>query len=357
MEALQETLARLSFSQSKRQRFYALMRDFVADGMPVFDALKSLHAGCQQLSLFPQEVLSSLMTAMRGAGGSPATLGEALSKWVDPVESALIDAGQRAGRLEAGLSEVHSMMEVKARIRGTIISSMTYPAILLLMLGGFMWMMSSHIIPIMQDILPRARWSFSARVLGGISDNTGLILGSLFGAIALVAFGFAVTATKWVGPVREALDKWVMPWSVYLQIQASMLLISISMMVESGVPVGSAISQLHAIGSSWQREHLERMQSRMRRGRNEAEAIVGLVGDNSMFDKETAWEVRMYGGRTTFATSLKSLAMRGIARLERRLVVQANMIRNILMALVAGLLALTAASFMSITMSLTSRAV
>lgn len=136
-----------------------------------------------------------------------------------------------------------------------------------------------------------------------------------------------------------------------------MLLISISMMVESGVPVGSAISQLHAIGSSWQREHLERMQSRMRRGRNEAEAIVGLVGDNSMFDKETAWEVRMYGGRTTFATSLKSLAMRGIARLERRLVVQANMIRNILMALVAGLLALTAASFMSITMSLTSRAV
>lgn len=353
--AVQETLDKLSFGQEKRIKFYCLMRDFIKDGIPVYEALKDIEAGSRQMKMFPRTLVAGLMSAMRGGNGAPASLGEALSKWVEPVEAALIDAGQRSGKLETGLHEVVDMMMSKRRIKSTIVGAMIYPVMLLFMLGGFLWMVSSEIIPIMADIVPRAKWPVLAQILGHIADHATLILALLFGSFFAATTAFAVTASRWCGEARDYFDRHIMPWSSYCQIQSAMVLVSISMMVESGVPVGSAIGQLHMIGTAWQRNHFERMQSRMRKGKTEAESIVGLSREESMFDPETAWEVRMYGARTSFARSMKNLAMRALERLEGRLKSQAIVLRNVLLFMVSAMLALTFASFTAVTMSISKR--
>lgn len=352
---LQFTLDRLSFGQEQRIRFYTMLREFIKDGIPVYEALKDIDAGSKELRMFPQSLTSGLMSAMRGASGSPRSLGEALTDWVDPVEAALIDAGQTSGRLETGLHEVVAMMHAKRRIRSTILSSMAYPVMLLLMLGGFLWMISHEIIPVMAEVLPRVKWPPIARVLGGIADHATLFLFLLFGSIIVIGAGFVATAGRWYGAARDFCDRYVMPWSSYCQIQASMTLISIAMMIEAGVPVATAIHQLHRIGTSWQGNHYERMFARLRKGKTEAEAIVGSARGEGMFDAETAWEVRMYGARTNFSTAMRNLALRAIDRLEVRLKKQANLLRNILLIFVAGMLALTFSSFMAITMSVSKR--
>lgn len=341
-----------SLGQAKRLLFYGLMRDFVRDGIPIYDALREIESGSKSLKMFPTEILNSIMMAMRGQGGrAPRTLGEALRDWVPPVEAALIDAGEQAGKLAEGLDEVTNLIAAKTKITGTIIGAMVYPVILTLMLGGFLWMISAHLIPVLEDILPRDKWPSMGRLLGWISDHSVAIIALLFGSIFLVATTFIATATRWAGQQREVFDRFVAPWSVYLEVQAAMILTSLSMLIAAGVPVSSSLAQMHAIGSPWQRYYLERIQGRMRRGMSEADAIAGSAGDGSLFDAWTVWEIRMYGSRTSFARSLKSLASRSMDRLGKRIQVQFSVLRNVLMLLVAGMLGMTFASFMQITMS------
>lgn len=341
-----------SLSQAKRLLFYGLMRDFVRDGIPVYDALREIESGSKTLKMFPPEILNSIMLAMRGQSGrAPRTLGEALRDWVPPVEAALIDAGEQAGKLAEGLDEVTNLIAAKTRIKGTIIGAMVYPVILMLMLGGFLWMISAHLMPVLEDILPRDKWPAMGRFLGWVSDHSVVIIVLLFGSVILIAATFMATSSRWAGQRREMFDRFVAPWSVYLEVQSAMILTSLSMLIAAGVPVSSSLAQMHAIGSPWQRYYLERIQGRMRRGMAEADAIAGTAGDGSLFDAWTTWEIRMYGSRTSFAKSLKSLASRSMDRLDKRIRMQFGVLRNVLMVVVAGMLGMTFASFMQITMS------
>lgn len=354
---MKEFFAKLAFGQSTRMRFYAMMRDFVKDGVPVYDALKEIEAGSKKLKFFPPEVISDLMMSMRGrAGKAPRTLGESLKPWVDPVEAALIDAGEQSGRIADGLNEVTNLIKAQSKISATVIGSMIYPVALLLLLGVFLWMVSSQIIPVMSEILPREKWPTIGRVLGVISDNSWLILGAIFGSIAILMIAFFMTAGKWTGPARDFFDRYIPPWSIARQMRASMILTSISMLMEAGVPVSSAMGQLHAIGSPWQRVHMEHIQGRMRRGMSEADAIAGNETSVSLFDPVTAWEIRMYGARSSFATTLRGLSERAMERITNRIKSQFAVMRNLLLVLVAAMLGITFGSFMQITMAVGKQA-
>lgn len=346
-----------SFGQGKRLLFYRLMRDFIKDGIPVYDALREIEKRSKTLKMFPPAIIKNLMLAMRGQNGrAPRTLGESLREWVPPVEAALIDAGEQAGRLGDGLGEVTNLIEAKTKITGAIVGAMVYPVILLLMLGGFLAMVSMQLIPVMEDILPRAKWPAIGRFLGWVSDHSVVILVILFGSIFGIAGAFGVSATRWSGVRREWADRFVPPWSIYLEVQAAMILTALSMLIAAGVPVSAALAQMHAIGSNWQRHYLERIQGRMRRGMQEADAIAGEPGEGSMFDAWTAWEIKMYGSRTSFAQSLKALASRAMERLEKRIRLQFGILRNVLLVVVAGMLGMTFASFMQVTMSVSKQA-
>lgn len=346
-----------SFGQAKRLLFYGLMRDFVKDGIPVYDALREIEAGSKTLKMFPAAIVNNIMLSMRGQNGrAPRTLGESLINWVPPVEAALIDAGEQAGRLGDGLDEVTNLIVAKSKITSTIVGSMIYPVILLLMLGGFLWMVSSQLIPVMEDILPRSKWPAIGRFLGWVSDNSIVILVLLFGSLSALTAVFVWSASRWSGVRRETFDRFVPPWSVFREVQAAMILTALSMLISAGVPISSALAQMHGIGSAWQRYYMERIQGRMRRGMAEADAIAGQSGDGSLFDAQTAWEIRMYGSRTSFAQSLKSLSARAMARLDIRIRMQFGILRNLLLVIVAGMLGMTFASFMQITMSVGKQA-
>lgn len=350
-------LAKLAFGQSVRLRFYAMMRDFVRDGIPVYDVLRDIENSSKKLRIFPHEVISDLMMSMRGRTGRvPRTLGESLKPWVDPVEAALIDAGEQSGQIATGLHEVTNLIAAQTKIRGAVIGSMIYPIVLLLLLGVFMWMVSSQIMPVMTEILPRDRWPIMGRVLGWISDHSWWILGGLFGFILLTVVAFVATVGRWTGPVRDVFDQYIPPWSISRQMRASMLLTSISMLMEAGVPVNSAVAQLHAIGSPWQRKHMERIQGRMRRGMSEAESISGSEDGGSLFDPVTAWEITMYGSRTSFGKTLKGLSERAMERITNRIKTQFAVMRNLLLVLVATMLGLAFGSFMQITMAVGKQA-
>lgn len=344
------------FGIKKRLRFYALIRDFAKDGIPVYDALVKINGSFDDagLNLFPQGIIQSLMLSMRGGQGSvPATFGEALKPYVEPVEAAMIDAGERSGNLPKGLDEVIRMVETKSRISGVVTGNLAYPVFLLLMLAVLLYMVSSTMLPTLEEIKPRSTWPGVAKSFGWIADNAPYLLGFLFGTILLVAIAFMATASRWTGDVRVFMDKWIAPWSIYRSIQASMILTSLSTFISAGVPVLTSIKQIHQIGTPWQQWHMDMMQSRSRYGTSEAVAIVG--DDYVLFDRMTTWEIKLYAERTNFAAILNNIGERSVDRLEASISKVMKIVQIIVLSLVAGMIALVASSFMQVTMSMSGQ--
>lgn len=354
--AVEAAIARFGFGGSVRVTFYTLMRDSIKDGIPVFEALREIEHGSKQLRLFPAHVIGDILNAIRGKRSQgPKTLGEALRPWADPVEATLIDAGEQSAKLDVGLNEAANLVQLKNRLQRTIIGEMTYPVILVLMLSGFLWMISSELIPVMQDIQPRVKWPAMARLLGWIADHSTFISAALLGSMVSLAVVFLISAPRWTGQLRDKFDRWVPPWTIYRKIQSAMVLNAISMLMDAGIPTSSAVNQLGAIGSPWQRMHMDRIQARMRRGKSDSEAIAGEPGEG-MFDPMTGWEITMYGTRSNFAESMKGLSQRSTDRVERAIKTSLGLLRNLLMVLVTVMLGMTFSSFMQITMSMSQRA-
>lgn len=354
--AIETTIAKLGFSGSVRITFYNIMRDSVRDGIPVFEALREIDNGAKELRLFPSKVIGDILSAMRGKRShGPKTLGEAVRPWADPVEATLIDAGEQSARLHDGLDEAANLVKLKVRLRTTVIAEMTYPALLILMLTGFLWMISSELIPVMQDIQPRIKWPATAKVLGWIADHATMLNVGMLGSMICLAIVFLASATRWTGEMRDLFDRWIPPWTIYRKVQSAMIISALAMLMKAGVPTSNAVSQLGAIGSPWQRMHMDRIQARMRRGKSDAEAIGGESGEG-MFDPMTSWEIKMYGARSNFAEALKDLSARSTERVEKAIKSSFVLLRNVLMVLVTGMLAMTFSSFMQITMSMSQRA-
>lgn len=353
--AVEMAVAKLGFGGSVRVTFYTLMRDSIRDGIPVFEALREIENGSKQLRLFPAQVIGDILAAMRGKRSQgPKTLGEALRPWADPVEATLIDAGEQSAKLDVGLNEAANLVQLKNRMKATVIGQMTYPVVLVLMLTGFLWMISSELIPVMQDIQPRVKWPALAKVLGWIADHSTWISAGLLGSIIGIGVAFFISAPRWTGDLRDKFDRWVPPWTIFRKVQSAMVLNALAMLMDAGIPVSSGVSQLGAIGSPWQRMHMDRIQARMRRGKSDSEAIAGEPGEG-MFDPITGWEIKMYGSRSNFAESMKGLSLRSTDRVEKAIKSAFGWIRNILMVLVTVMLGMTFSSFMQITMSMSQR--
>ena len=346
---------RRRFGTKTRIEFYKLMQSFLNDDIPVYEALTDMRKEADRVKIFPPIVLDSLMNAMRGKGhGEVKTIGEALAEWVDPIEAALIEAGERSGKLPSGFKEAVILLETRSRISKKLVSELRYPVGLVFMLFGLLWLFSTQLLPLMDDILPRQRWPGFAKSFGWIADNVTLI--NIVGITFLVSFfgSFVATATQWTGDTRNKVDKYILPWSLYRILQAAMALNAISMMIGAGVPITDAIKKLLSVASPWQQYHYFRMLSRLKTGSTESEGIVGRPGEEGLFDARISFFVRMYGGRTNLAESMKSLAAQATEAMEAKVSAQCKLIGNLLQFSVAGMAMIAWSSFMAVTLTISS---
>lgn len=345
-------IAKLAFGVSERSDFYKLMYSFTKDRIPVHDALLDLREEAKHVTVLPAKIIDFLCDSMRGIGKERAlSIGESLSKIVDPIEATLIESGERSGQLANGFKEAGALLDSKLRLRRKLRSELAGPVGLLFMLFGLLWLISTQMVPVMDEVMPRARWPFYAKVLGHVADHVTLLIFLMVGVIAGFLVFFTTSIKTWVGSGRDFFDSHVAPWTTYRAIQSSMTLNSVAMMIGAGVPIADAIKQLAAIGSPWQIEHYARMQLRLQHGATEAEAVVGRRGETGLFDARTAFMVRMYGQRTSIAESMKSLASEVTQLMEDKVSAQFRAMRLTLYLFVASMAIASYASFVSVTLA------
>src|SRR3954468_24473312 len=109
-----------------------------------------------------------------------------------PMASAMAEAGEASGKLDESLGRLAETLDRAEALRQTIISSLVYPALLLVVATGVILVMLLFVVPQFEDLFsdtPGAKLPFMTQVVMGASHvvrSYGLI-----GALALVLGGVA----------------------------------------------------------------------------------------------------------------------------------------------------------------------
>lgn len=345
-ERVERVRVSLAWGATERRMFYDLCANFIADGVPVYEAIEEIGKRWEAQKNPKAQITNSLLAGFRGQGGTALRFGQAMQEWAPSMEAMAIDAGEQSGDIVNGLRMASRLTEVTARIRGTLIGEMMYPAFLLLLFGAFLYMLSTAVMPVFADILPREKWPTGARILGALADAAPWLYGGLLLFIVSLLGAFSWTRGPWVGDVRGFFDQWVPPWSIQRQVSGAILMTCFAVLTKAGIPFSAVIAKLSVTASAWDLSHLNLMRSKMRRGMRDGDAMAG-----PLFDEDVRWEIGVYGRLTSFSSALESLSVRVVDRVIKKIQVFAGVLRNLIMFAIAGMIVWVYGTFFTITMA------
>lgn len=349
-ETFKERLARwhvlLSFGASERKMFYDLCANFIADGVPVFEAVEEIGKRWEAQRNPKARIAHNLLAGFRGQGGTALRFGQAMQEWAPSMEAMAIDAGEQSGDIVNGLRMASRLTEVTARIRNTVIGEMMYPAFLLILFGAFLYMLSTAVMPVFADILPREKWPTGPRILGALADAAPWLYGGLLFFIVGMLAAFTWSKGPWVGNVRSFFDQWVPPWNIQRQVSGAIMMTCFAVLTKAGIPFSAVIAKLSVTASAWDLSHLNLMRGKMRRGMRDGDAMAG-----PLFDEDVRWEIGVYGRLTSFSAALESLSVRVVERVIKKIQAFAAALRMLIMFAIAGMIVWVYGTFYTITMA------
>jgi len=261
-----------------RVLFSRQLSTLINAGLPLLQALRSVN---QQTVSKPLKVILSQVIG-NVEGGS--TLSSAMAKHprvFNQVYISLIAAGETSGTLDAALERLAIQQEKEADLNSKIRGAMTYPVIVLLVMGGVVGFMVVKVLPqvkVLYQGLPGAQLPFITSMLLSISDF--VIHFWLFVLIALGAAVFFTTRWARTGPGKEVVDKLKMrAWPIgplFMKVYMARFARTGSTLVASGVPL---LQMLTITSAAVNNVHIERSIKRaidkVKGGKSLADSIDG----------------------------------------------------------------------------------
>jgi len=240
-----------------RVLFSRQLSTLINAGLPLLQALRSVN---QQTTSKPLKVVVSQVIA-NVEGGS--TLSGAMSKHprvFNQVYVSLIAAGETSGTLDAALERLAIQQEKDADLNSKIRGAMTYPVIVLVVMGGVVGFMVVKVLPQVKTLysgLPGAQLPLITRVLLAFSDF--VIHFWWIVAVAVVLLAFFTTRWARTGPGKEVVDKLKMKaWPIgplFMKVYMARFARTGSTLVASGVPL---LQMLNITAAAVNNVHIQR---------------------------------------------------------------------------------------------------
>ncbi len=240
-----------------RVLFSRQLSTLINAGLPLLQALNSVSH--QTVSKPLKVVLSQVISDVEGG----LTLSGAMGKYprvFNRIYVSLIAAGEKSGTLDGALERLAIQQEKDADLNGKIRGAMTYPIIVLLVMGGVIGFMVVKVLPQVGQLyssLPGAQLPFITRALLALSHFVihfwWLII------VALAALVFMTGRWARTGPGKEVIDKLKMKvWPVgplFMKVYMARFARTGSTLVASGVPL---LQMLDITAAAVNNVHIER---------------------------------------------------------------------------------------------------
>jgi type IV pilus assembly protein PilC len=240
-----------------RVLFSRQLSTLINAGLPLLQALRSVNQ--QTVSKPLKEVMSQVISNVEGG----ATFSGALAKHpriFNQVYISLIAAGETSGTLDKALERLAIQQEKEADLNAKIRGAMTYPVIVLVVMGGVVGFMVVKVLPQVKGIyeaMPGANLPLVTTMLLAVSD---FIIHFWWVCVIIIALLVFFT-TRWArtGPGKEIIDKLKMrAWPIgplFMKVYMARFARTGTTLVSSGVPL---LQMLDITGKAVNNVHIER---------------------------------------------------------------------------------------------------
>lgn len=318
-------LLKFRLGLNERINIYERLKSYTEEEFPVYESLIKFKNRYDKKKDFRGKIIGIWLEKMKAG----ASFSKAIDGWVPEAELNLISSGEDGAGIEKGLGEAIKFGKSAQKIKSTIIGGSMYPAILLLVVLGFISMFSKQMAPTYLSILPLERWPPLGQNFYLFSKFIVDMWYVLFIGLGVASFVIAKTIGSWKGSVREIFDK-VPPWSVYKVYQSCSFLISLASMMQSGTPLNDAIYKIKKSSSPWLTNYLEIMLKNLRKGgKNFGQHLnVGLL------DEETAGDVVDYSELGKFEAAIYTIGEKNLEESVHQIEFKMGLARNLMIVVV-----------------------
>jgi type II secretory pathway component PulF len=297
--------ARLQLTTQARLRIYRKIAKMLANGLPLLKVLEELELRASSEGRKPNEPEAIVLADWRRVVQNGGMLSEAMQWWVPHTEQMIVMAGEQSGRLETALTTVTAVVTSGRRIRAAIAGGLAYPAAVLVMTIGYVFLFGKLVIPRFTSIVSPDRWHGVARSLYTLSQfvQGGMIYCVLLLATLIVLLFWSMP--RWSGRTRVLLDRYP-PYSIYRLIVGSGFLVAFSSLQTAGFTVEKSLTRLAETARPWLRERIDDMLFGVKSGLNVGEAMknTGYRFPSS----EIVDDLCVYAEYKGFADALRTLA-------------------------------------------------
>lgn len=285
-----QTRVRRGVSPEELSNFCAQIAMMLNSGMTLFEGMEALAQ--THRSSGAAEMYAQLSRSLTLSG----SLYEALkqdARWPSYLVE-MTGIGERTGRLEEVMNGLSSYYSRESRIRRAIVSAVTYPIVLGVMMLLILLVMIIKVLPVFQRVLGNIGVELTA------SGSGMMNFGVRIGWILLVAVGLAVLAvlvcclllkTKLRGKVLNLLRSLFPPVrKVGFRLASSRVASVLSMMLSSGFPLDGALEMVPLVlEDAVAREQIGQVRSRVAQGASFADALT----ETRLFDELYNCMIRM----------------------------------------------------------------
>lgn len=346
-------MAQFQMRSGKKRRFriYRKLQGMMEMNEPLPTALDRLWRNVSEDGTRPNRPDAMGVQQWLERSRQGMTLADMLDGWVPAREHMLMRAGEESGNVAKAITSIMAVDEAAEKMRRAIMSAITYPVFIFMLLSGVLWMFGVNLIePLRKNSPPEvfANMAGIAAVSDFIRESGFFTLCCIGGLVVLIIFSLS----RWRGRIRAKFDMYP-PYSWYRIWQGSAFLLSMSALLSAQVPLRKCFEILLNSNNKWLNERLESARQEILRGRNLGEALraQGL----NFPDPALARDLEILSERVDVARTMEILARDWLEEQTRALNGQAAVVRTIGMGLVGGFIAWAMMSIVGISQSIASK--
>jgi type IV pilus assembly protein PilC len=251
-------------------------------GLPLVQCLEILAS--QQENKTFQKVLAGTRASVEGG----ATLSAAMRQYPKVFDSLyvnMVEAGETGGILDTILQRLSSYIEKNVKLQRAVKSAMVYPVGVLTVAGGVIILLLWKVVPIFATLFAGlgVDLPLPTKIVIGMSN----MIGSVFGFLALIAFGAAIFGLKvWYGTPqgRFVLDSIILKLPVLgilmRKIAVARFTRTLGTLIASGVPI---LEGLDITARTAGNAVVERALQQVRKSLEEGKSLTEPLKDSEVF--------------------------------------------------------------------------
>ncbi len=325
----------IAFAGKTRLKLYKKIASLMKNRFSLMDALDMLHDSASNGGKNPGEPLAIAIASWGRALNNGKTFSEALRGWAPDRERLMLSVGD-VSDLENALLNLIKVSEGSTKMIRPIVSSITYPAFLMMMAVLIIYAIGVYMVPPMVDAAPNVRWRGMAKDLVDLSawiKDNWIVAFSLLPIIMAVVY---FTISIWTGKVRVFFDA-IPPWSLYRIFVGISWLLSLSALISGGTPISNAMRALRRDASRYLRERIDKTLVFINNGENLGQALAKTK--LNFPDPEIINDLKIYSELDNFEEALNNMANEWLDDSVIMIEQKASVLNMIALLLIAGVIA------------------